>query len=208
MGPTKLKEIFPLCVDPEGWAAALEPAMARYDITLRPRIANFLAQIGYESSQLNRLVENLTYSTAARLMKVWPKRFPGEASSIPYLHNEVALANFVYAGRLGNGVADSGDGYRYRGRGVIQITGRDNYESVGKALNLDLLGHPDLLLEKEHAAMSAAWFWSTRGLNTLADRSNDDDVEHFKEITRRINGGTEGLEKRLALLTSIERQLA
>ena len=155
------------------------------------------------------MVEGLTYKTALRLTKVWPKRFPDEVSALPYLNNEEKLANLVYAKRLGNGDTASGDGYKFRGRGIIQITGRSNYAETGKGLGLDLVNQPDLLLQKPNAAMSAAWFWSSRGLNALADDRNDDnDLEDFTEITKRINGGNVGLSERLALLNLIEAQLA
>ena len=142
-------------------------------------------------------------------MQVWPKRFPSEAAAAPYVDHPERLANFVYGKRLGNGDASSGDGYRYRGRGILQITGRSNYAAVGQALGLDLIGNPDLLLQAEHAAMSAAWFWDSRGLNALADdRTDDDDLEDFTRITRLINGGTAGLRERLALLQQLEPALA
>jgi len=203
-----LKKAFPLCAAPDDWVKALAPAMEKYAINSPARIASFLAQTGHESSQFNRLVEGLIYKTALRLTKVWPKRFPDEAAALPYVNNEEKLANLVYAKRLGNGDISSGDGYRFRGRGIIQITGRSNYADAGKALGLDLINQPDLLLQKPNAAMSAAWFWSSRGLNALADDHTDDnDLEDFTEITKRINGGSVGLNERLALLNLIERQL-
>ena len=203
-----LKQIFPQCVDADRWVAALIPAMEKYEINTPTRIANFLAQTGHESNQYNRLTEGLTYKSAERLMRIWPKRFPTEAAALPYVNNPEKLANNVYAKRLGNGDANSGDGYKYRGRGIIQITGKSNYSSAAKSLKLDLVTRPDLLLEREHAAMSAAWFWNARGLNALADDMTDeDDLEDFIEITRRINGGTTGLEERLALLTRAENLL-
>ncbi len=204
-----LKKAFPLCAAPEDWVKALAPAMEQYAINTPARIASFLAQTGHESSQFNRLVEGLIYKTALRLTKVWPKRFPDEASALPYVNNEEKLANLVYAKRLGNGDTNSGDGYRFRGRGIIQITGRSNYADAGKALGLDLVNQPDLLLQKPNAALSAAWFWNSRGLNALADdRTDDNDLEDFTEITKRINGGSVGLNERLALLNIIESQLA
>ena len=204
-----LRKVFPQCPDPELWAQALAPAMKRYGIDTPARMASFLAQTGHESAQFSRLSENLRYRSAKRLMQVWPKRFPSEAAAGPYVDNPEQLANFVYAKRLGNGDASSGDGYRYRGRGILQITGRSNYAAVGQALDLDLIGDPDLLLQPEHAAMSAAWFWDSRGLNALADdRTDDDDLEDFTRITRLINGGTVGLLQRLALLQQLEPALA
>ena len=148
-------------------------------------------------------------AAAGAVMAVWPKRFPTEASALPYVADERKLANFVYAGRLGNGNAASGDVFKFRGRGIIQVTGRSNYASAGVALGLKLVEDPDLLLVPANAAMSAAWYWSSRGLNALADdRTDDNDLEDFTEITRRINGGTVGLKDRLAALNLVQENLA
>lgn len=204
-----IRNALPLCRDPAGWAPVLSAAMQHYEINTPARIASFLAQTGHESGQFNRLVESLNYTTPQRLMKVWPKRFPSEAIAAPYVKNEERLANYVYANRLGNGDTRSGDGYKYRGRGLIQVTGRSNYAACAKALGLDLLNDPGLLTQPQYAALSAAWFWNSRGLNALADdRTGDDDLEDFTVITRSINGGTQGLKERLALLNALERQLA
>lgn len=203
-----LRNCFPKCSDPEAWALALAPALLRFEINTPARLASFLAQTGHESGQFNRLEEGLIYQ-AARLCKVWPKRFPTEAAALAYANNKQKLANFVYANRLGNGNEASGDGYRYRGRGIIQITGRSNYAAAAQALGLKLVENPDLLLDKANAAMSAAWFWHSRGLNALADDGTDDnDLEDFREITKRINGGTVGLQERLALLNAVEANLS
>ena len=204
-----IKRVFPACADPAGWARALAPALERYEINTKARLASFLAQTGHESSQFNRLVEGLNYKTALRLMAVWPKRFPTQASALPYVGDAKKLADFVYANRLGNGGVASGDGFRYRGRGLIQVTGRSNYAAAGAALGMKLVEDPDLLLVPANAAMSAAWFWSSRGLNALADdRTDDNDLEDFTEITRRINGGTVGLKDRLLALNRVEANLA
>ncbi|WP_226986797.1 glycoside hydrolase family 19 protein [Chlorobaculum tepidum] len=153
------------------------------------------------------LEEKLSYS-AARLMKVWPKRFPTLAIAEKYERNPEKLANYVYANRIGNGPESSGDGYRFRGRGLIQLTGRSNYESASKALGIDLLNHPDQLTEPAVAAMSAAWFWASHGLNELADdRTGDNDLEDFTTITKIINGGTVGLQERFKLFKAAETAL-
>lgn len=204
----KLKKALPLCPDPDAWAKALAPALDRYEINTHDRICSFLAQVGHESGQFRTLVESLTYSTAARLMKVFPKRFPTLASAAPYVKNPQGLANFVYANRLGNGDAASGDGFRYRGRGLIQLTGKSNYIAAGKAIGVDLVNHPDSLVEPPYAALSAAWFWQSHGLNALADdKTGDSDLEDFREITRRINGGYVGLQERFALYKQIGKVL-
>lgn len=204
-----LKQLLPLCADPAGWAQALSPALERYQINTRARLSSFLAQTAYESGQFNRVVESLNYKTPLRLMKVWPKRFPDEASAIPYVGNESKLANFVYANRLGNGDSASGDGFKFRGRGIIQITGRSNYAAAGQAIHIDLIQAPDGLLTQASAALAAAWFWDSRGLNALADdKTDDNDLEDFTEITRRINGGTVGIKERLLAFNTVEASLA
>ena len=199
----------PHCKLPGLWADALEPALQRYDIRSPGRIAAFLAQTAHESAQFNVLQENLRYTSAERLVKVWPRRFPSIDSARPYVNDPQALANVVYAKRLGNGDIASGDGWRFRGRGIIQLTGRSNYAQAGAELGLDLVGQPGLLLEPGPAALAAAWFWSSRGLNALADdRTGDNDLEDFAEITRRINGGAVGLRERFALYQRVEQALA
>ncbi|WP_313371136.1 glycoside hydrolase family 19 protein [Achromobacter animicus] len=204
----QLQRIFPNCKAPGAWADALAPAFQKYEIETPDRIASFLAQTGYESGQYNRIEENLNYSTAARLTKVWPKRFPDEASAMPYVNNPQGLANLVYANRMGNGDAQSNDGFRYRGRGIIQLTGRSNYDSAGDAMGLNLLETPELLSDPKWAALSAGWYWQSRGLNELADdRTHDDDLEDFARITRRINGGLVGLKDRFALFKQVYAEL-
>lgn len=201
--------VFPRCPSPELWANALAPAVDKYGITTSQRLSSFLAQAGYESAQFTCLVENLTYTSAAQLMRVWPKRFLDKAATLPYVSNPEKLANYVYSNRLGNGDEASGDGYRFRGRGVLQLTGRSNYAGATVALGVDLIAAPDSLTQPSIAAMSAAWFWSNNGLNALADDCTDyTDVEDFSEITRRINGGTVGIKERLALLNQVETALA
>jgi putative chitinase len=204
-----LRRVFPDCADADGWAMALDSALSRYHITTRDRICAFLAQTSHESAHFRRLEESLFYRSPERLMAVWPKRFPSEASALAYLQNPERLANFVYARRMGNGDEASGDGFRFRGRGLIQLTGRSNYQQAGEALGLDLVGSPDRLTSKEVAALSAAWFWDSRGLNALADHDKpDEDMEDFVEITRRINGGTVGLEERLAAYKLLRKALS
>jgi putative chitinase len=191
-----LERIMPRCANPAVWAAALNSALVRFDINSPARTAAFLAQVAHESGELNRLIENLNYS-ASGLRAVWPKRFPTLKLARDYERNPQKIANYVYANRLGNGDEASGDGWRYRGRGIIQLTGRGNYAETGGAIGLPLETNPDLLAQPEAAAMSAAYFWKSRGLNVLADdRNDDDDEEDFIAITKRINGGRVGLEDR------------
>jgi putative chitinase len=203
----QLKAALPNCKNPELWVDAFIPAFEKYAINSEARIASFLAQTGHESNQFNVLEESLSYS-AARLMKVWPKRFPTLSIAQKYEKNSEKLGNYVYANRIGNGPEASGDGYRFRGRGLIQLTGRSNYASASKALGVDLLAHPEKLTDPAVAAMSAAWFWASHGLNELADdRTDDNDLEDFTSITKIINGGTVGLQERFKLFTAAEQAL-
>jgi len=137
------------------------------------------------------LEENLHYS-ATRLMAVWPSRFPNIAVANQYANNPEKIANYVYAGRLGNGDEESGDGWRYHGRGLIQLTGKDNYANCGSGLGVDLLSNPNMLIDPKYAALSAGWFWNKKGLNALAD------AQDLDTMTKRINGGLLGLDDRKA----------
>ena len=174
------------------WEIPLNQVFVKYDIDTPKRQAAFIGQCSYESANFTRLQENLNYS-AQRLTQVWPSRFPYIIAAEPYAHNPEKLANFVYAGRMGN--LQDGDGYTYRGRGLIQITGREMYAKCGNALGIDLIDNPDLLLTPEYATLSAAWFWNKHGLNTLAD------VQEYGTMTRRINGGITGLDDRIVKIT-------
>jgi putative chitinase len=173
------------------YAAPLTEACAEYGIDTPIRLAAFLAQIAHESGSLSRVVENLNYS-ADGLRKTWPSRF--DSASAEYCaRNPERIANIVYASRMGNGDEESGDGWAYRGRGIIQITGRATYAACGAALGLDLVGNPLQLEAPVPACRSAGWFWSIfKNLNGLADAGD------FEKITRRINGGLNGYPDRLA----------
>jgi len=192
----QLKAAMPLC-DTDKWLAPLNNAMDQFEINTPDRAAAFLAQLAHESAETTRLTEGLSYSRADRLCTVWPKRFPTPAAAEPYVKNPEKLANFVYANRGGNGDAASGDGYRYRGRGLFQLTFRDNYRLAGDALNLALIANPDLVLTPDVAALTAAHYWQRLGLNVLADHQpGDDDMKDFEQISIRINGGRVGLPER------------
>ena len=185
-------------VDGPRWIGVLNASMEEFDIVSPARVAAFVAQVAHESGGLRRLVEGLSYS-AAGLRKTWPSRFISDALAQQYARQPEKIANFVYASRLGNGDVASGDGWRFRGRGLIQVTGRSTYTATGTALALKLVDQPELLQEPAPAARSAAHFWRSRGLNELADVSGDrvHDEEDFLLITRRINGGTVGKAERL-----------
>ena len=190
----RLQRFVPGLAGADDWSAALNIALDRFAINSPARCAAFLANVAYESNDFRRLEENLHYSPE-RLVQVWPNRFPDVASAQPYAHDPQKLANFVYANRLGNGDFASADGWRFRGRGLLQITGRNNYRDVGTAIALDLQQDPELLMMPGPAALSAAFFWESRGLNQLADTGTDDD---FSILVRRINGGVTGLQQRRA----------
>ena len=161
-----------------------------YQINNPNRIAGFIGQTAHESNNYRTLQENLNYS-ANGLVTVWPSRFPTFDIANEYARQPEKIANKVYANRIGNGPEESGDGWRYRGRGIIQITGRENYEKLSDALGQNFLGEPDLLLEPRWAVMSAGWFWNSRRLNEIADRKD------WNLLTRRINGGLHGLSDRI-----------
>ena len=166
-----------------------ENIFPKYDIVTVERVAGFLAQCGHESADFTILKENLNYS-ADGLHKVFPKRFPTLEAAQPYNRNPEKIANKIYCDRMGNGPESSGDGYKYRGRGAIQLTGKDNYtrfaNAIGKSLD-ETVAYCETL---DGAIESACWFWQTHKLNDYAD--NNDIVG----MTKVINGGTIGLEDR------------
>jgi len=173
------------------WLKPLEDTFAKYDINTPKRQAAFIGQCAHESNNFKTLEENLNYSPE-RLMKVWPSRFPDLPTAMKYAHDPIKLANKVYANRMGNGSEESGEGSKYHGRGLIQLTGKELYGNCGSGIGVDLLSNPGLLNTPEYAALSAGWFWNKKGLNALADAGD------FETMTKRINGGTLGLEDRKA----------
>jgi len=171
------------------WLEPLKDTFAKYDISTPLRQAAFIGQCAHESANFTKLEENLNYSPE-RLMKVWPSRFPDLQTADKYAHQPQLLANKVYAGKLGNN--QENDGWNFHGRGLIQLTGRENYERCGKAIGADLINTPQLLVNPNMAAMSAGWFWNRAGLNALAD------AKDYDTMTKRINGGLNGLDDRKA----------
>jgi putative chitinase len=172
-------------------AEALNKYLDKYEINTEKRVAGFLAQCGHESVDFTVLKENLNYG-AKGLVATFKKYFPDEATALKYERQPEKIANRVYANRMSNGDEASGDGYKYRGRGAIQLTGKDNYTrfaaAIGKTIE-ETIAHLETL---EGAIESACWFWKTNGLNAIADK--DDIVA----MTKKINGGTIGLEDRKA----------
>jgi putative chitinase len=180
------------------WHEPLTGAAVIYEINTPRRIAAWLATLAHESASLTHLQENLNYS-AVRLLQVWPNRFGiGKANPVDYAYQPEKLANFVYSNRMGNGDEESGDGWRYIGRGPIQLTGKDNYSRCSAGINTNIVKFPDLLLEPSVGAMSAGWFWASNGLNELADE------DRFEDIVRRVNGGLTGYEQRVASLKTAQ----
>ena len=171
------------------WLDPLNEVFARYDMATPARMASFIGQCQHESGNFKTLRENLNYS-AKGLCATWPKRFPTEESATPYHRNPEKIANKVYADRMGNGDEASGDGWKYSGRGLIQLTGKSNYTLAGDSLVADLLNTPDLVLQPKYAALTAGWFWDKNRLNAFADAGN------IEGMTKKINGGTIGLDDR------------
>lgn len=171
------------------WLPWLNMTMARFNINTPMRQAMFLSQIAHESGGFRHVSENLNYSASA-LRRVFGKYFPTDEMAYEYARKPEKIANRVYANRMGNGNEASGDGWKYRGRGLIQLTGKNNYLSFSLAADNNSLIDPGLLTEPEYAAMSAGWFWQDNGLNVLADTGD------VRAVTRRINGGYNGLADR------------
>lgn len=189
----KLKEAFPKAKESrlEELLPGFEEAFELFDINTPSRQAAFLAQCAHESGNFNFMVENLNYSADA-LDRVFPKYFKNAGRDAnDYARNPEKIANVVYSNRMGNGDEESGDGFKFRGRGLIQLTGRNNYTLCGEALGVDLTEQPELLETPVGACLSAGWFWATNNLNDLADAGD------IKAMTKRINGGYIGLEDRI-----------
>ena len=178
---------------PDAVIAMIPDTAAKFQINTPLRLAHFLAQCGHESGGFKVTQENLNYS-AKGLAGIFKKYFPTEAVATPYARQPQKIANKVYANRMSNGSEASGDGYKFRGRGYIQLTGRDNYTQFGKAIGEDIASNPDAV-SSNYALLSAAWFWSKNGLNKLADGGAGDSV--VTSITKRVNGGTIGLPDRI-----------
>jgi putative chitinase len=172
------------------WLDPLNNTFDKYEINTPTRQAAFIGQCQHESGNFKTLEENLHYS-AKGLMATWHSRFPDEATADKYANNPEMIANKVYGGRADLGNTEDGDGWRFHGRGVIQLTGRSNYKTCGDAIGVDLINAPELLLEPQNACMSAGWFFNKRNLNSLADNQD------WETMTKRINGGTLGLDDRI-----------
>jgi len=173
----------------EHWFEALTQVLPDYDITTAPRVAAFLAQTAHESGGYRAIKENLNYK-AASLCKVWPRYFPNMDVANAYANKPEMIANRAYANRMGNGPEESGDGWKFCGRGLIQLTGKDNYSRYAQSLEISLDEASEHLTTFEGCVQSAAWFWEANNLNQYADNGD------ILTMTKRINGGTLGLEDR------------
>jgi putative chitinase len=171
------------------WYHAFEQALPDYDINTPQRVAAFIAQCAHESGGFVFLQENLNYK-AESLMRVWPRYFPDMATAQRYAHHPEMIANRAYAGRMGNGPEESGDGWSFCGRGLIQLTGRSNYQAFADSIETPLEDIPHYLATFEGATQSACWFWENNNLNQWADKGD------ILMLTKKINGGTLGLEDR------------
>ena len=172
------------------WVPALNDTFAKFQIATVRQQASFIGQCSHECGNFKILEENLNYR-AATLMKLWPKRFPTQEIANSYEKNPKKIANMVYSSRMGNRDEASGDGYRFRGRGCIQLTGHSNYFHAGKACGVDFVMNPDLVGTPQYAAMTAGWFWSTHNCNPLAENQD------WIALTKKINGGVIGLDDRI-----------
>jgi putative chitinase len=178
---------------PDTVIAQIPDVMTKFEINTPLRLAHFLAQCGHESGGFRIVNENLNYS-AKGLMGIFKKYFPSEAKANDYQRKPEKIANVVYANRMGNGPETSGEGFKFRGRGYIQLTGKQNYTAFGKSINVDIASNPDLVASK-YPLMSAAWFFNRNGLHKIADEGATDAV--VTKVTKRVNGGTIGLADRI-----------
>lgn len=198
------KEEFQSVVPDVNWQYAapyldiIDEVLDSYEINTPIRKAHFLAQISHESGSFKFVKENLNYSANA-LYGVFRKYFPTLAAAALYARQPEKIANKVYANRMGNGDEASGEGWKYRGRGLIQLTGKDNYSAFSADVGQDFVSNPDLLTQPEWALASACWFWKKRGINKFAD---EDDI-HM--VTKKINGGFNGLEDRQHFLEEYKK---
>jgi putative chitinase len=178
---------------PDAVIAMIPDTAAKFQINTPLRLAHFLAQCGHESGGFRATQENLNYS-AKGLAGIFKKYFPTEAAAAPYARQPQKIASKVYGNRMGNGPESSGEGYKFRGRGYIQLTGKENYTAFGKSIGEDMTVNPDVVASK-YALLSAAWFFSKNGLHKMADEGASDLV--VTKITKRVNGGTIGLPDRI-----------
>jgi putative chitinase len=178
---------------PDGVIAQIPDTMQKFELNTPLRLAHFLAQTGHESGGFKATTENLNYG-AKGLLSIFKKYFPTEAKAKEYERKPEKIANLVYGSRMGNGPEASGEGFKFRGRGYIQLTGKDNYKAFDAVVADDILANPDLVSTK-YPLLSAAWFFHKNGLHKIADEGATDAV--VTKVTKRVNGGTIGLADRI-----------
>ena len=178
---------------PDSVIAQLPDTMVKFELNTPLRLAHFLAQAGHESGGFKAVTENLNYG-AKGLRGIFGKYFPTDAKALEYERKPEKIANLVYGNRMGNGAETTGEGFKFRGRGYIQLTGKANYEAFDKVVTEDLISNPDLVATK-YPLLSAAWFFHKNGLHKIADEGATEAV--VTKVTKRINGGTIGLADRL-----------
>jgi len=178
---------------PDSVIAQLPDTISKFELNTPLRLAHFLAQAGHESGGFKAVTENLNYG-AKGLRSIFGKYFPTDAKALEYERKPEKIANLVYGNRMGNGAESTGEGFRFRGRGYIQLTGKANYEDFDKIVSEDLISNPDLVSTK-YPLLSAAWFFHKNGLHKIADEGATEAV--VTKVTKRVNGGTIGLADRL-----------
>lgn len=211
LSPIQLLRIAPRCPDTIAWAAALNESMREFAIESRLQVAHWLAQLAHESTEFTRLVENLNYTDPVRIARIFRSGFDLDGDRVVdpeeiefargFVRNPILLANRAYAAKNGNGAESSGDGWRYRGRGPIQITGRSNYARAGQALGLPLVEQPEIVMDPDVGARVAGWFWADRKIGPLAD------ADDIRAVTKRINPGLAGLDDRQRYLNTARQVL-
>ncbi len=193
----QFKSWFPNCVKSQEFVENLNSILPKHNIDSKQRVCAFLAQCGHESGGFTIFIENLNYSKEG-LLRVFPKYF-NEKDAETFARKPIDIANRVYANRMGNGDVSSGDGYRYRGRGIMQITGKANYSSFSQWAmgNTHFVTNPDIVAQPSWAITSACWYWSKNDLNRFVDKDD------FKGLTKAINGGYNGLDDRVNIYNKL-----
>lgn len=190
----QLKQIAPNCKIGKELVVVLNQILPKYNINTPLRLAHFFSQYAHETMGFTKFVENTNYTSPNRLRAIFPRHFPSKTIAANYAGKPQAIANKVYANRFGNGSEQSGDGYRYRGRGLCHLTFKANYYQFTLETGVEAIRHPELLEEPFYAVMAGCWYWQRRKINALADADN------VLAVTRAINGGTNGIVQRKALL--------
>lgn len=210
--PVQLLRIAPRCPDTVAWSRALNEAMREFAIESKLQAAHWLAQLAHESTEFSRLVENLNYTDPERIARIFRSSFDLDGDRVvdpeeiefarDFVRNPILLANRAYAGKNGNGAESSGDGWRYRARGPIGLTFKDNYARAGQALGLPLVEQPEIVMDPDVGARVAGWYWTDKRIGPLAE------ADDLRAVTKKINPGLAGLDDRRRYLTTAKQVLA